>query len=164
MIIIREYEGKDKESVISLINNVLKEYFSTRWQKVVNPIKNLLFKIFNIKYKYLSDLYNIETEYFKNNGKFYVAESNGEIIGTIAIKEEKDMTARLRRLFVDKKHRRQRVGQKLLDTVLSFARDSGYRELVLSTIPTMMEAQEFYKRNGFKEIGRDEKVHFRRLL
>ena len=53
----------------------------------------------------IEDLKNIEKEYFKNEGTFLIAEVNEKIVGTIAIKKEKNKVARLKRMFVDQKYR-----------------------------------------------------------
>ena len=53
----------------------------------------------------IEDLKNIEKEYFKNEGTFLITEVNEKIVGTIAIKKEKNKVARLKRMFVDQKYR-----------------------------------------------------------
>ena len=65
-MIIRNYKTKDKEQVKSLIKEVLKEIFGSA--------------------ENLEDLDNIN----KNFQLFLVAEDNGEIIGTLGIKNEGD--------------------------------------------------------------------------
>jgi GNAT superfamily N-acetyltransferase len=98
----------------------------------------------------LEDLDNIKKEYFDKNGVFYVAEDNGKIIGTIAVKREKGKTARLKRMYVAKRYRKMGVGQRLLSKILKFCRGKGYSKMILSTTAQMAVAINFYKKNEFK--------------
>jgi len=141
MIKIRPYNNKDKDNVINLI-------------------KEVLFEIFGAEPKNIDDLKNIEKEYFKNGGTFLIAEVNEKIVGTIAIKKEKNKVARLKRMFVDQKYRRQKIGQKLLDEILKFCKDKGYEKIILSTYPQMKAAIKFYKREGFKKYKKTSKRIF----
>lgn len=145
MIKIRKYEKEDKERVIKLVRKVL-------------------FEIFNTEAENIEDLENIEQEYFENNGVFYVVEDNGKIIGTIAVKKEEDNIARIKRMFIDKEYRKQGIGQRLLDRIIEFCKNKGYKKIILSTHQQMQEAIEFYKKNEFKEYKRDKEIFFERII
>lgn len=144
MINIRKYEEIDKEKVIKLVHEVL-------------------FEIFNAEARNIEDLKKIKEEYFEKGGIFYVAEDDGKIIGTIAVKRENNI-ARLKRMFVDKKYRKQKIAQKLLDKTLKFCKSKYYKKIILSTYPQMKTAIEFYKKNGFKEYKRNEQIFFEKNL
>jgi [ribosomal protein S18]-alanine N-acetyltransferase len=49
--------------------------------------------------------------------------------------------------------RKQRVGKKLLDAVLSGAKDRGASECWLEVRDSNETAQHFYQKNGFKVVG-----------
>lgn len=138
MINIREYKESDREAIIKLVNEVCLEIFNEPAYKI-------------------EDLDNIKKEYFGNKGVFYVAEDNGKLIGTIAVKE-KDGSAKLKRMYVAKDYRRKGIGKQLLNKIIEFCRSKGYKKIILSTYPQMKDALEFYKKNGFKEY-KDKENH-----
>jgi ribosomal protein S18 acetylase RimI-like enzyme len=142
---IRQYKKGDEEEIIKLTCKVL-------------------FEIFHAKARNISDLSNIKSEYFGKQEIFYVAQDKGKIVGTIAIKKEKDKTARLKRMFVDKNYRKQKIGQKLLNKTIEFCKNKRYKKIILSTYPQMKAAIKFYKKNGFKQYKQNEKIFFEKTL
>jgi len=86
----------------------------------------------------------------------YVAEQNGKIIGIIAILRDSGNTAKLRRMYVAKKHRQQGLGEHLFQKALEFCRTHDYERIVLCTHPKMQAAIAFYKKHGFREYTRSE--------
>ncbi len=142
---IREYKEGDNRKVVKLINKIISE-------------------IFNAGARNIKDLKNIKEEYFEKKGIFYIAEDNGKIIGTIAVKREKSNVARLKRMFVDEEYRNRKIGQRLFNKILKFCKSKGYKKIILSTYPQMRSAIEFYKKSGFKEYKRDKQIFFERIL
>ncbi|MEI7578446.1 MAG: GNAT family N-acetyltransferase [bacterium] len=162
---IRIYQDRDKEAVLDFIHGVIRNEFpEVGIKKQINSFKDFFVKSFNLKIAFLSDLYEVQKEYFAKNGVFYIAEQDGKIIGTIALKYDQPKIARLKRLFVAKQYRGQGLAQTLFDKVLFFARQNHYEKIVLSTLPVMKQAQKFYQKNGFIVMSRDEKVHMEKIL
>jgi len=56
--------------------------------------------------------------------------------------------------FLLPKWRGQGIGRHLWNATLGFARETGYRKLVIQVRASNIAAQEFYRRLGFKECGR----------
>jgi ribosomal protein S18 acetylase RimI-like enzyme len=50
--------------------------------------------------------------------------------------------------------RRRGVGRQLWNVTLAFARDAGYRKLLIQVRASNATAQAFYRHLGFKECGR----------
>jgi N-acetylglutamate synthase-like GNAT family acetyltransferase len=100
------------------------------------------------------DLDKIPLFYQTNSGNFWIAKIDGEIIGTISLLDIGDHKAALRKMFVNKDRRGKQmgVGQKLLDTLVDWARHKGIRAIFLGTTDKFVAAQRFYEKNGFKEI------------
>jgi ribosomal protein S18 acetylase RimI-like enzyme len=44
------------------------------------------------------------------------------------------------------------VGRTLIEAIIAAAREAGYRELRLDTLPAMSAAQTLYRKLGFKDI------------
>ena len=104
------------------------------------------------------DLNAIPEYYQTNNGNFWIAKIDDEIIGTIALLDIGNYKGALRKMFVDKNYRGKEtgVGQKLLNTLINWTRYKGFKEIYLGTTEKFLAAQRFYEKNGFKEIGKQE--------
>ena len=101
------------------------------------------------------DLYNIEKTYQQDKkSNFWLAILDDKVIGTIAVKDYGNNRGFIKRLYVDKRMRSKGIGQRLMKTLLEFARDSGFEVLYTSTVEEFMSARNFYEKNGFIEIGR----------
>ncbi len=62
-------------------------------------------------------------------------------------------TARLRRLDVDPQHQRQGLGRRLGQTVVDWARDTGFARVVLDTTTLQLPAIALYESLGFRQAG-----------
>jgi GNAT superfamily N-acetyltransferase len=104
------------------------------------------------------DLNDIPGFYQVNNGNFWIARTGGKIIGTISLLDTGNRQGALRKMFVDKDHRGAAwgVGQKLLDTLIDWARDKEFTAIFLGTTEKFVAAQKFYEKNGFTEIKKEE--------
>ena len=98
-----------------------------------------------------SDLDRIDEVYGGGNESFMVIEDNGQIVGTIGVKEDSKDTALLRRLFVDLKHRKIGYGTELLDKAIDFCREHGYKRVYFRCTDRMSDAMKLCLKKGFKE-------------
>jgi GNAT superfamily N-acetyltransferase len=85
----------------------------------------------------------------------WLAEEDGERIGCVFCVREDDATARLRILLVDPKARGQGLGSRLVETCLQFARDAGYRRMVLWTNHPLVAARSIYLAAGFRLVAEE---------
>lgn len=90
------------------------------------------------------------SDHYVNRGRFWLALSGEEVIGTIAIQEKDPLIAEIKRMFVAPKFQGKGVGQKLLDTALDFAKSQSYKHVYLETDALMKRAHRFYEKNGFR--------------
>ena len=102
------------------------------------------------------DLRDIPGFYQVGSGNFWVASADGRIVGTIALLDIGSQQAALRKLFVHRDFRGPALGtaQRLLGTLLGWARDREIREIFLGTTAKFLAAQRFYEKNAFSEILR----------
>src|SRR3989338_6764988 len=98
-----------------------------------------------------SDLERIDEVYGGEKESFFVIDEDGEIVGTVGVKEETESDALLRRLFVDLKHRRHGHGTQLLKKAIDFCRTSGYRRIFFRCTDRMADAMRLCLKSGFKE-------------
>jgi carbonic anhydrase len=72
------------------------------------------------------------------------------VAGCVALRPFDQTRAEFKRLYVRPAYRGQGLGVKLLEWVVSQARELGYRELVADTMPQMTSALAMYDRAGFE--------------
>lgn len=131
------------------------------------PVKDLIYAVLGslgIENKYPeinrdTDLDYIEEKY-SGRGRFWLAFDNEKLIGTIAIEELDQETAKLKRMFVLPEYQGNGVGQKLMDVALSFAKDNEYKRIKLNTDRIMKRAHSFYEKNVFVRTGEDDERFF----
>jgi putative acetyltransferase len=101
----------------------------------------------------LEDLDNIEKNYFGNGGIFLVLEDEAEIIGTGAIRQLQDKICELKRLWLLTEYHHKGLGYRMLQELLTVAREMGYERIRLETDAVFQKrAVKFYKQIGFYEI------------
>ncbi|XP_064228150.1 N-acetyltransferase 8-like [Aotus nancymaae] len=106
-----------------------------------------------------TDMSDITKSYLSERGScFWVAESEEKVVGMVGALPVDHPTLRekqlqLFHLFVDTEHRRQGIAKALVRTVLQFARDQGYSEVVLDTSTIQLSAMALYKSMGFQRTG-----------
>jgi DNA-binding MarR family transcriptional regulator/GNAT superfamily N-acetyltransferase len=86
----------------------------------------------------------------------WIAEMDGENVGSIFVAKDSDEVARIRLLLVDPKARGLGLGAKLTEQAVRFAREAGYKKMTLWTHSVLKAARHIYQKAGFKLI-RSEK-------
>ena len=86
----------------------------------------------------------------------WIAEMDGENVGSIFVAKDSDEVARIRLLLVDPKARGLGLGAKLTEEAVRFAREAGYKKMTLWTHSVLKAARHIYQKAGFKLI-RSEK-------
>lgn len=88
----------------------------------------------------------------------WIAERDGDRIGCIFLVPRSATVAQLRLLLVEPAARGKGIGARLVNECLAFARQSGYRKIVLWTNSILRDAARIYRREGFRLIS-EEKHH-----
>lgn len=89
--------------------------------------------------------------------RIWIAESDGEIMGCIAICEVSKTSAQLRWFLVNPQSRGLGVGRKLITEALSFVKQMSYTEVHLWTVKGLDAAEKIYINSGFSLV--DEVSH-----
>ncbi|MEH7350052.1 bifunctional helix-turn-helix transcriptional regulator/GNAT family N-acetyltransferase [Gottfriedia acidiceleris] len=84
-----------------------------------------------------------------NGGELWVAEVNGEIVGSIAITKANESVAQLRWFVLDEKYQGLGIGKKLIETAINFCKENQFEHVFLWTVSTLETARYLYKKYNF---------------
>ena len=103
----------------------------------------------------LHDMDDVQQTYFENEGIFLVMTDEDQIIGTGAIHRIDDSICELKRVWLLFEYHGKGFGYRMIQELLAFAREKGYRRIRLETDrDDQRRAYQLYKRLGFYEIPR----------
>ena len=148
---IRDVEPADLEAVAALAVATLAEFgFSSQVSGVERDLREAL------------------ARYRAPAGGFWVADDEGVVAGTVAIRPKEGRTCELKRLYVRADVRGRRLGQQLYEHAEHFARRADYDRIWLDSSRRFAAAHRLYLRNGFvlvESTGNDwEDDVFEKLL
>ena len=85
----------------------------------------------------------------------WIAELDGERVGSVFIVRKTDEIAKLRLLILDPKARGLGLGRRLVEECLRFAKAAGYSSMTLWTQSILTSARTIYSHAGFKLIAEE---------
>jgi putative acetyltransferase len=143
---IRRYQASDRAGVIGLFRGFMHE--------LAPPDLAAQFQAY-VETAIREELGRVEDYYFSRPDQgFWVADEKG-IIGMVGIERHERDAAELRRMAVDRAHRRQGIGRRLLATAEAFCREAGYRKVVLSTSQLQAAAMRLYEASGYRLVRKE---------
>jgi DNA-binding MarR family transcriptional regulator/GNAT superfamily N-acetyltransferase len=97
-------------------------------------------------------------EFDPSGERCWIAEKDGKVIGSVFVVRHDESTAKLRMLYVDASARGLGIGNRLVEETLRFARQAGYKRMILWTTSILTDARKLYQRAGF-QLVEEEPVH-----
>jgi ribosomal protein S18 acetylase RimI-like enzyme len=92
------------------------------------------------------------------NERLWIAEKNGQIVGSIAIVRHSELVAQLRWFLIHPEARGQGLGRRLIDEAIKFCREQGYQAVFLLTLNNLYAAGHLYQAAGFRKTA--SQTHF----
>lgn len=138
--VIRQIRASDNKILASIVRNTLAEFGANHPGTVYyDPTTDALFELFQQK-----------------GSIYYVAEMDGEIVGGAGIYPSNGLpanTCELVKMYLLPQARGKGLGKMLIDKVLAFARDEGYRFVYIETMPELKKAMSVYEKFGFQYLN-----------
>ena len=88
----------------------------------------------------------------KHGGNIFFIQDGKEIIGTVALMKMKEGIFELTKMAVIPKAQGKKLGQKLMQHSINFARAQGWKKLIIYSNRKLQNAIYIYKKYGFEEI------------
>ena len=96
-----------------------------------------------------------------NGGFIFFAKYQGEIVGTVALINEKECYE-LSKMAVSPKYQGLKIGQKLMDKCVEFSKEQGWKKIMLYSNRILEPAINLYRKVGFEEVALEKDVYYER--
>lgn len=98
------------------------------------------------------EIRDLEMKYGHPEGRLYLVYAEEEVAGCVALKKIDEHSCEIKRLYVRSHFRGHRIGEKMVERLITDARAIGYTRILLDTLPFLRTAIQMYLRMGFYEI------------
>ncbi len=137
---IRPIEQKDNKDIAKVIRGALEEFGANKPGTVYfDPTTDALFELFNTSGSY-----------------YYIATIDNKVVGGAGIFPTENLpkgTCELVKLYLHKDARGTGLGKQLLNTAMQWAKENGYTQVYLESMPELSKAVTIYENVGFQRIN-----------
>lgn len=85
-------------------------------------------------------------------GNIFFVKDKDRIIGTVALMKIEDGVFELTKMAVTPEYQGKNIGQQLMEHTLQYAKDQGWKKLIIYSNRKLENAIYIYKKYGFEEI------------
>jgi putative acetyltransferase len=109
---------------------------------------NLCFQNFD------EELAELPGDYAPPSGRLFLADDGNDVMGCVALRKIDERAGEMKRLYVRPQFRGRGLGRTLTEKLIAEAKQIGYANLRLDTLPGKMDqAVKMYRSLGFREIA-----------
>jgi len=101
---------------------------------------------------YDEEIAHLKSKYGLPDGRLYILFADGKSAGCIGLRKIDHQTCEMKRLYIRSEWRGKKLGETLVEKIITEARKIGYSYMVLDTLPFLQNAIRLYKKLGFYEI------------
>lgn len=141
---IRDAEPLDYPAVAGLMRAFVE------WQHTRHAADRAMIDGYFDEAAFEAELSALPGAYAPPGGALLIAESEGRIVGCVAVKRVDGRRCEMKRLFVDLSAHGRGMGKKLAEAAVERGRELGYEIMMLDTGPKQIEAQTLYRKLGFR--------------
>ena len=98
------------------------------------------------------ELAELPGKYAPPSGRLFLALSDGQAVGCVALRKLEENICELKRLYVRPQFRAQSTGRQLAEAIIGAAREVGYGRMRLDTLASLKPAIALYESLGFQRI------------
>lgn len=136
---IRQIQESDNIHIAKVIRGALEEFGANKPGTVYfDPTTDALFELFK-----------------KNGSVYFIATIEDQVVGGAGIFPTENLpngTCELVKLYLHASARGTGLGKKLLLTAMDWAKENGYTQVYLESMPELSKAVSIYENVGFKRI------------
>jgi len=140
-IIYRPIQKNDNKILADLIRQIFREFNIARPGTVyTDPTTDQLYELFQAP-----------------GSSYWVAEEEGSILGGCGIYSTNGLPegcAELVKFYLVKEARGKGIGRELMQMSINSAKESGYKQLYLESLPELGNAVSMYEKAGFRQIDK----------
>ena len=137
-----------RASHLDEIRIILNEYLSFIGEELIRPPWN-----YNLDVKYAVNFtINNLDKFAEPDGRLFLVEVDSEIAGTISLRKIREDAGEIKRMYVKPKFRGKKLGNLMVEKVISISEENGFSKLFLDTSSFMSSAVSLYEKYGFKKI------------
>lgn len=138
-VIIRTIQPSDNQALAVIIRNALAEFGANKPGTVYyDATTDALYELFQ-----------------KQGSIYFVASENNQLIGGAGIYPSPGLppdTCELVKMYLAPAARGKGIGKMLIEKALQFARETGYRNVYIETMPELRKAMTVYEKFGFRYL------------